>query len=233
MQSIMRFAMIGATMFISITIFALHANAQPQDSIPIPGSTTGAVAERGTLTYPITQALEAANIFAVLLNVLVGIVVTAAFLYFFWNLVKYIRDEEDKDKAKTKMGYSIAAIFVIVTLWGIIGFVRGILGIGTGEEQVNTVLLPGVGTSRCSGNNVYVRYMSKDGSPTKSPTGEAGFCAPRNKVTSACCNGVVPPQKTGLTLCKNASKCHLDGECPQESDRVADVASINDYACDF
>ncbi|MCY4577145.1 MAG: hypothetical protein OXB96_01770 [Candidatus Kaiserbacteria bacterium] len=81
--------------------------------------------------------------FAALLQTLVGIVVTAAFFYFFWNLVKYIRDEEGKDEAKTKMGYSLGAIFVIVTLWGIIAFVRGILGINT-EDAVNTIDIPRV-----------------------------------------------------------------------------------------
>lgn len=97
----------------------------------------------GTLTYAISNFYEGANVFAALLQTLVGIVVTAAFFYFFWNLVKYIRDEEGKDEAKTKMGYSLGAIFVIVTLWGIIAFVRGILGINT-EDAVNTIDIPRV-----------------------------------------------------------------------------------------
>lgn len=97
----------------------------------------------GTIGYAITNFYEGASLFSVLLQTLVGIVVTAAFFYFFWNLVKYIRDEEDKEAAKTRMGYSLAAIFVIVTLWGIIGFVRGVLGIGSGDA-VSSIDLPGV-----------------------------------------------------------------------------------------
>lgn len=95
----------------------------------------------GTITYALNNFYEGATLFSVLLQTLVGIVVTAAFFYFFWNLVKYIRDEEEKETAKTRMGYSLAAIFVIVTLWGIIGFVRGVLGINAGKAT-NSIDLP-------------------------------------------------------------------------------------------
>lgn len=97
----------------------------------------------GTIGYAISSFVQGASVFSVLLQMLVGIVITAAFFYFFWNLVKYIRDEEGKDEAKTKMGYSLGAIFVIVTLWGIVGFMRGVLGIGNGDA-VSGIDLPTV-----------------------------------------------------------------------------------------
>ena len=97
----------------------------------------------GTIEYTVSNFYGGASVFGRLLEVMVSIVVTAAFFYFFWNLVKYIRDEEDKEAAKTRMGYSLAAIFVIVTLWGIIGFARGVLGIKN-EETVGGINLPTV-----------------------------------------------------------------------------------------
>ena len=232
-RNAMRIAVMSTVLFLNFGIFigfASQANAQNLEGCI--RSANGNTVCPGSLSYPITQVLDAGAVFAALLKLLVGIAVTASFLFFFWNLAKYIRDEEDKEKAKTKMGYSLAAIFVIVTLWGIIGFVRGVLGVGTGEEQVNTVLLPDVGTFRCQGNNVFIKYQTKTGKPTTNATGEKGFCVPENKVKSECCKGVQPPNNTGITLCKESGKCHLDAS-DEGCEKVTNVANYNNYKCDF
>ena len=103
----------------------------------------------GSLSNTIARANVSLSLFGSTVNILITIAVSLAFFYFFWNLVKYIRDEEGKDEAKTKMGYALIAIFVIVTLWGIVAFVRGVLGIGS-NETAPTIELPAVGFSEVS-----------------------------------------------------------------------------------
>ncbi len=62
----------------------------------------------------------------------VGVAVVA----FFWFLIKFIvkgGDSADEKNLGIKgMGYSILAIFVMVSIWGIIGALGGMLGIGQG-----------------------------------------------------------------------------------------------------
>ena len=149
----------------------------------------------GTLTYAINNFYEGANVFGVLLQTMVSIVVTAAFFYFFWNLVKYIRDEEDKEAAKTRMGYSLAAIFVIVTLWGIIGFVRGVLGINAGEV-VDDLTLPTVGFSESS----YYILTINDASIIDSNN-------PQQYVGKRMAGCRLSKGEKGLTRCENANEC--------------------------
>lgn len=103
----------------------------------------------GDIDYTLASASSAANIFNSLLSVVVGIVVTLSFLFFFWNLAKYVRDQEGKEEAKQKMMYSVIAIFVITSLWGIISFVRNVIGINSNAGS-NQIELPSVVKIGCS-----------------------------------------------------------------------------------
>lgn len=61
------------------------------------------------------------------------ILLTIAVVVFFWFLIRYLiagkNDPAEKKKAMTNMLYSLAAIFVMVALWGIIAFIGNILDI--------------------------------------------------------------------------------------------------------
>ena len=107
---------------------------------------TGDCLTQGSLSHTLARANTSLSIVGLLVNTLITIVIALAFFYFFWNLVKYIRDEEGKDEAKTKMGYSLAAIFVIVTLWGIVSFLRNVLGVEN-EDTAPSIIIPAVGFS--------------------------------------------------------------------------------------
>jgi hypothetical protein len=79
------------------------------------------------------QLLGLAQIIVIrLVPFLIGLAVVA----FFWFLVTYIWGNNDKpeDKAKNarSMGWSILAIFVMVSVWGIITFIATLTGIGHG-----------------------------------------------------------------------------------------------------
>lgn len=69
-----------------------------------------------------------------------------ALLAFFWFLIEFIwkgRESGDvQSKAKSGMFYSILALFVMVSVWGIIAFTGGVLGISQGG-RIPGFTLPG------------------------------------------------------------------------------------------
>ena len=81
--------------------------------------------------------------FGTLVSLGTTIAVSLAFFFFFWNLFKFIKagDADSKEAAQGKMVWSLVAIIVIVSLWGIIAFVRSVLGIEPGSA--NDVEVPG------------------------------------------------------------------------------------------
>ena len=172
----------------------------------------------GTIAYAIGNFYEGANVFAVLLQTMVGIVVTAAFFYFFWNLVKYIRDEEDKEAAKTRMGYSLAAIFVIVTLWGIIGFVRGVLGINAGEV-IDDLTLPTVNFSE-GDTTVYSYTITQQDINALNAAGQdtTGLIPGGGAAEKPC---YTKSGRKGITECVDPKQCHhLTTNCRRISKNV-------------
>lgn len=75
---------------------------------------------------------------------LVPFAVGVAVIAFFWYLIKFITkggvSATDKEASLKGMGYSILALFVMVSIWGIIGALGSMLGVGQG----GTVPIPGV-----------------------------------------------------------------------------------------
>lgn len=68
-----------------------------------------------------------------LVNLALPIVVALALLAFFWGLVQYIfGGAAKKDDAKTFMIWSIVALFVMVSVWGIVRFIGNAFGIDQG-----------------------------------------------------------------------------------------------------
>lgn len=72
----------------------------------------------------------------VILSRLVPLLIGVAMLAFFWFLIEFIwkgKDSSDEQaKGKKGMMYSILAIFVMVSIWGIVAFIGNILGINQG-----------------------------------------------------------------------------------------------------
>ncbi|MCH8050378.1 hypothetical protein IIB51_03205 [Patescibacteria group bacterium] len=57
----------------------------------------------------------------------IPVVISLALLYFFWGLAKFILhadDESERAKGKSIMVWGIVALFVIVTVWGIIAVLQ-------------------------------------------------------------------------------------------------------------
>ena len=78
-----------------------------------------------------------------LVGLALPIVVGIALLAFFWGLVKYIfaqGNEESKADAKKIMLWGVIALFVMVSVWGLVRFIGNALGI----DQGDTIVVPTV-----------------------------------------------------------------------------------------
>jgi len=72
-----------------------------------------------------------------LLQMIYGMMFVIALLAFFAGLIQYLapgKGGEDKQKGLQYMGFGILALFVMVGIWGLVGFISGNLGIGIGGD---------------------------------------------------------------------------------------------------
>lgn len=94
----------------------------------------GALLLLPTMTFAQTLAgvTTLAQSVGTLVSTLIPIVMGLAVLVFFWGLVKYIAnasDEAAKGEGKTLMIWGMIALFVMVALWGILGWFQSQLGL--------------------------------------------------------------------------------------------------------
>ena len=67
---------------------------------------------------------------------LLPLFVTIALLVFFWGLIQYIRNSTDPEKAKdgkSIMIYGIIALFVMVSVWGLVNVLGGTFNLGNNQ----------------------------------------------------------------------------------------------------
>ncbi len=82
-----------------------------------------------------------------IIDVLIPLVAALALLYFFWGLAQFILatgrgDEDAREKGKNIMIWGIVALFVMVSVWGLVRFVGDAL---LGGSSPQTQPIPGVG----------------------------------------------------------------------------------------
>ncbi len=93
-----------------------------------------AIAALPTLAFA-QQLLKVNNLVVAIkgiVDLLIPLLLSLAIVAFFWGLVKYIAnasDEAAKESGKTLMIWGMVAIFVMVALWGILGYVSQALDI--------------------------------------------------------------------------------------------------------
>jgi hypothetical protein len=64
------------------------------------------------------------------LNGVIGLFITLAIVIFFWGLIKYLVEVgEQKSEGLKIMFYGVIAIFVMVSLWGIIRVLQSTFGV--------------------------------------------------------------------------------------------------------
>jgi len=85
-----------------------------------------------------TTLFNVLGTFGGLLNVLTPIVVALALLAFFWGLAMYVMnfsgDDKDKKKGRDMMTYGILALFVIVSVWGLVSILQNTFGLEDAEQ---------------------------------------------------------------------------------------------------
>src|SRR3989344_8328553 len=68
-----------------------------------------------------------------ILNKILPIIIAIAVIYFVYNALMYMiaADEERKGEAKSKMIYGIVALFVMVSVWGLVNILKGTFNLDT------------------------------------------------------------------------------------------------------
>jgi undecaprenyl pyrophosphate phosphatase UppP len=66
-----------------------------------------------------------------IVQLLLPVAASLAVLFFFWSLAMYIvsKDGAGKTEARGQMLWGVIAIFVIFSIWGLVGFLRDTFGI--------------------------------------------------------------------------------------------------------
>jgi uncharacterized membrane protein YidH (DUF202 family) len=85
-------------------------------------------AQQPDLSYFRTGAVQIGDA----VNALVPVLVTISLLVFIWGVIRYTTagdDEERRKQARQVMIYGIIAVFVVVSIWGIVTLLQQLLGI--------------------------------------------------------------------------------------------------------
>lgn len=83
------------------------------------------IAAAGSLFLPVLASaatlLDTLSLVNTFLNAAIGLFITLAIVIFFWGLIKYLVEVgEKKAEGLQIMFYGVVAIFVMVSIWGII-----------------------------------------------------------------------------------------------------------------
>ena len=82
------------------------------------------------------------NSFIVILSLIVPILVSVALLGFLWGIAKFILHTgggKEQEEAKNVMFWGIIALFVMISVWGIVGLLKASL---IGGSATGTVIFP-------------------------------------------------------------------------------------------
>lgn len=96
-------------------------------------------------------AFAQANAYSILstirgiLNVVIPILITLGIIYFIWGVIEYVisKTEEAKKEGRDKMIYGIIGLFVIISIWGLVGILSNTFGIQAGGSLTPSQI-PGV-----------------------------------------------------------------------------------------
>ena len=74
-----------------------------------------------------------------LINTLLPVVIALALLYFFWGLAKFILaagDEAARSEARSIMIWGVIALFVMVSVWGLVNVLVQTFNLDTSETPI-------------------------------------------------------------------------------------------------
>ncbi len=76
---------------------------------------------------------------------IIPIVVGLSLLYFLWGVANFIRKSGDsgaREDAKQQMLWGIVALFVMVSVWGLVAFLQNSLGIKDNRSAESVISVP-------------------------------------------------------------------------------------------
>ena len=89
------------------------------------------------------------DVFALILNRVVGIVIIFAIIWFIWGLAEYIFEEsgdaKNRAKGRERMIMGVIALFVIISIWGLVRFLQNSLGIQGSSSNLRNEEIPYIG----------------------------------------------------------------------------------------
>jgi uncharacterized membrane protein len=88
------------------------------------------------------------------LGYVLPIVIVLGVIWVIWGIIQFVTntDEEERSKAKMHILYGIIGLFVIISIFGLVGFVQNLLGVGGGalnQNQIPCVIGGGFNGSNC------------------------------------------------------------------------------------
>lgn len=96
----------------------------------------------GACEYEITSLAMIFHLFGCILSVaVIPLLVTLSVVLFIIGVIKYITKADEvaeREQGRNFMIYGIVALFVMVSIWGLVGIIQGTFGLGT------NVLIPQV-----------------------------------------------------------------------------------------
>ncbi len=95
-------------------------------------------------TTPASGIMGLLNLIGTVINAVIPLLIGAALVVFFWGLVKYILNRKNKDLLYT----GLIALFIMVSVWGIIRIAQSTLGLG----GTQTLPVPHVNPSSITGS---------------------------------------------------------------------------------
>jgi len=66
-------------------------------------------------------------------NIVIPLIIAIAGLYFMWGVVQYVTagdSEEKRDSGRSMMVYGIVALFVMISVWGLVNLLADTFGLG-------------------------------------------------------------------------------------------------------
>jgi lysylphosphatidylglycerol synthetase-like protein (DUF2156 family) len=99
-----------------------------------------------------------------LINITVGVLAALAVVVFFWGLVRFVSESSDAhghSEGKERIIWSLIALFVLVSIWGILALMNAAFFGAT----------PGSTSSSCTGAPTNIGSYNNTGAPQNSYTG--------------------------------------------------------------